>query len=97
MPRSAAQSLDEHEVQGPSWDLASEYTSPDCNALTDDLRALTGLLDRIEALNPTLVAALPDASSLNVASAQTVVATAQEVFRLSEQAGPLLSLSLIHI
>ncbi len=91
MPRSATRSLDEHEVQGPSWDLASEYTSPDCNALTDDLRALTGLLDRIEALNPTLVAALPDASSLDVASAQTVVATAQEVFRLSEQAGPLLS------
>ncbi len=90
MPRSATQSQDERQVQGPSWDLASEYTSPDCAALAADLHALTELLDRIEALNPALVAALHGASALDVASAQSVVATAQEVFRLSEKAGPLL-------
>ena len=91
MARDAKQPVDEHEVQGPSWDLASEYASPQCAALAADLRALTELLDRIEALNPALVAALPSAATLDVATAQPVIATAQEVFRLSEKAGPLLS------
>ncbi len=53
--------------------------------------ALSALLDRIEALNPALVGVLPIAATLDVADATQSTAVAQQVFVLSEQAGPLLS------
>jgi oligoendopeptidase F len=82
---------DEVKVQGPSWDLRSEYPGPDSTELAADLRALDELLDKIEALNPTLVGALPHAPDLDAVAAAPSLAAAQQVFRLSEQAGPLLS------
>ncbi len=81
---------DLHKIEGPSWDLASEYPAPDSNELEADLHALTALLDRIEALNPTLVEVLPVAASLDAASAAASVGVAQQIFKLSEQASPLL-------
>jgi len=83
--------LDEGRIEGPSWDLTSEYTSPQCAALSADLASLTEVLDHIEALNPTLVAVLPHAPKLDLASAQPCIAVAQQVFRSSEKAWPLLS------
>ncbi len=77
-------------IEGPGWDLASEYSAPDSAELQADLHALTLLLDRIEALNPTLVEALPGAASLDVAAAAASVTVAQQIFKLSEQASPLL-------
>ena len=41
-------------VQGPAWDLTSEYASPDAHAIQADLDVLSELLDRIEKLNEDL-------------------------------------------
>jgi len=65
-------------LQGPSWDLSSEYTSPKDAALEDDLRTVATLLDEMAALNPAL-----DGSDR--------VATAQQLFKLQEQATRLLA------
>jgi oligoendopeptidase F len=76
--------------EGPRWNLVSEYPGPDSAELNADLRALTDLLDRIEALNPVLIDVLPTAARLSVTAAADSIAVAQQVFRLSEQAAPLL-------
>jgi len=81
----------EVKIEGPGWELRSEYPGPDAAELAADLRALSELLDQIEALNPTLVAALPLAAGLDATTAAPSLAAAQQVFRLAEQAGPLLS------
>jgi len=86
-----ATASDETRIEGPSWDLASEYPSADSAELAADLAELSKLLDAIEALNPALVAALPNAATSSVAAAAPTTAVAQQVFKLSEQAGPLLS------
>jgi oligoendopeptidase F len=82
--------VDEHKVEGPSWDLASEYPGPASAELKADLLLLTSLLDRIEALNPILVDVLPMAPRLEVAAAAESIAVAQQIFLLSEEAAPLL-------
>ncbi|MEZ5557321.1 MAG: M3 family oligoendopeptidase [Pseudomonadales bacterium] len=64
-------------VQGPAWDLSSEYPGPDADAVQADLDALTAVLDRIEALNAAL-------------SGDEPVAAAQQIYRLREQAAVLL-------
>ncbi|HET6470212.1 MAG TPA: M3 family oligoendopeptidase [Pseudomonadales bacterium] len=86
-----ATASDETRIEGPRWDLASEYPSADSAELAADLAELSKLLDAIEALNPALVAALPNAATSSVAAAAPTTAVAQQVFKLSEQAGPLLS------
>ena len=84
-------SFEAYTLAGPSWDLASEYRGPESAELTADLRELSGLLDQIEALNPTLIDALPGAASLSLAASGASLAVAQQVARLAERAGPLLS------
>ena len=84
-------SFEAHTLAGPSWDLASEYRGPESAELTADLRELSGLLDQIEALNPTLIDALPGAAGLSLAASGASLAVAQQVARLAERAGPLLS------
>jgi len=83
--------MDEHRIEGPSWELASEYPGPDSAELKADLLLLSALLDRIEVLNPMLIDVLPIAAKLDVASAAQSIAVAQQVFLLSEEASPLLS------
>jgi oligoendopeptidase F len=83
--------MDEHKIEGPGWELASEYPGPDSAELKADLLLLSSLLDRIEALNPMLVDVLPVAPQLDAAAATESIAVAQQIFLLSEQAGPLLS------
>ncbi len=65
-------------VQGPAWDLSSEYAAPDAPTVEADLDAVTALLDEIEALNVGLTAADP-------------VPTAQAIYKLSVSARELLA------
>src|SRR5262249_36855409 len=46
--------------------------------------------DEIEALNPALIAVLPNAATLLVGDAAPTIDVAQRVFRIAEKAGPLL-------
>jgi oligoendopeptidase F len=84
------------DVQGPAWELASEYPGPDSPELVADLAALTALLDQIEALNPMLIDLLPRLPTLDVAAARPSIAVAQQIFRLSEEASRLLSNPLVY-
>jgi oligoendopeptidase F len=77
-------------VQGPAWNLSSEYPAADAPALEADLAMLAHLLDRIESINPVLQAQLSNARVLTMDSAGEAVTAAQQIFRLSEQAMPLL-------
>jgi oligoendopeptidase F len=79
------------EVEGPAWELTSEYPSVACAEIEADLAALTALLDQIEARNPTLIELLPRLTSLDVATAKPSIAVAQQIFRLTEQASRLLA------
>ena len=65
-------------VQGPAWDLSSEYAAPDAPSIEADLDAATALLDEIEALNAGLAAADP-------------VPAAQAIYKLSVSARELLA------
>jgi len=84
-------SMDDERIEGPGWDLASEYPAADSAELEADLAALSTLLDEVEALNPALIAALPNAATMSVDAAAPTIATAQRIFKISEKAGPLLS------
>ena len=64
-------------IQGPAWELASEYTGPDDPALEADLEKAEALCAEIESLNPGL-------------AEESRVATAQQIFRLREAASILL-------
>lgn len=70
-------------VQGPAWDLTSEYSSPDALAIQTDLDALSELLDRIEKLNE-------DLDGVGGVGGLGDVAAAQAIYKLSEQAVILL-------
>jgi len=80
----------EMRIAGPAWNLDTEYPSTDAAELEADLAALAALLDRMEAINPTLVAILPAAETLDVGDAAEAITAAQSIFRLTEQAAPLL-------
>jgi oligoendopeptidase F len=77
-------------VAGPAWDLEAEYPSADAARLAADLEALAALLDRIEAVNPVLIAVLPTAPSASADELSEAIAAARSVHRLAEEAGPLL-------
>ena len=77
-------------VQGPRWDLASEYPAPDSAEIEEDLARLTSLLDEVERLNAALVPLLATAGALSVGAAQGGIEAARRVFALSEEAAPLL-------
>ena len=64
-------------IQGPAWDLRSEYTSPDAKELNADLDRLNELCESIEALNPGL-------------ETEDRVRAAQQIYRLKDQASVLL-------
>ena len=80
----------EHGIVGPSWDLSTEYASVDAPELEADLAALGELLDEIAGVNPTLIAALPNARELRIEDAADAIAAAQHIYRLSECAIRLL-------
>jgi oligoendopeptidase F len=80
----------QQRISGPSWDLATEYRAPDAPELEADLAALARLLDRMEAVNPALVAVLPHAANIALRDAQDAIAAAQTVYKLNEEAAPLL-------
>ena len=44
----------DNQIQGPAWDLSSEYTATDAAELQADLDQVLRLCDAIEALNPEL-------------------------------------------
>lgn len=67
----------EIQVQGPAWDLGSEYAGPDAAELEADLEQVGVLCDTIEALNPRL-------------ESEDRVGVAQQLFKLRDQAGVLL-------
>jgi len=64
-------------VQGPAWDLSTEYASTEAPELETDLEKVEGLFGEIEALNPAL------------ADDEPVIA-AQQIFKLREQVSVLL-------
>jgi oligoendopeptidase F len=64
-------------IQGPAWDLRSEYTSPDAKELNADLDRLNELCESVEALNPGL-------------ETEDRVRAAQQIYRLKDQASVLL-------
>ena len=80
----------ETRIEGPSWDLSGEYASADAPEIDRDLAQLQALLDRVDALNPTLVAALPRAAELTPETARDAIAAAQSIYALSEEASLLL-------
>ena len=77
-------------VQGPSWNLASEYPGPDSAEIEADLARLTSLLDEVERLNADLVPLLESVGGLSVDAARGGIEAARRVFALSEEAGRLL-------
>ncbi|MGD8831880.1 MAG: M3 family oligoendopeptidase [Pseudomonadales bacterium] len=68
----------EDRIEGPAWDLDSEYTGPTADELEADLSQVTSLCAEIEALNPAL-------------DGDDRVATAQRIFKLRESASRLLA------
>ena len=65
------------QIQGPAWDLSSEYTATDAPELEADLAKANELFEAIEALNPDL-------------EGDARVGTAQQIFKLREEAAILL-------
>lgn len=69
--------MNDEPIQGPAWDLSSEYPGPDAPEVQADLDALSRLLDRIEQLNEEL-------------DGEGRIAAAQSIHKLSERAAILL-------
>ena len=67
----------ENQVQGPAWDLSSEYTSTSSAELEDDLKEVMQLCASIELLNGKL-------------QEEDRIGTAQEIFKLRQRAAILL-------
>lgn len=67
----------DNQIQGPAWDLSSEYASPDAAELESDLREVMRLCDAIEVRNGEL-------------NGDDRVRSAQEIFKLRQQAAVLL-------
>ena len=67
----------EPQVQGPAWQLASEYESTDAPEIDADLEVVDGIFDEMRVLNEGL-------------EGEDRVATAQQLFKLREQAATLL-------
>ncbi|NOX51187.1 MAG: M3 family oligoendopeptidase [Gammaproteobacteria bacterium] len=68
----------EVQTQGPAWDLSTEYTSVEDSQLLADIAAMDELLNEVALLNPGL-------------DTPHGVEKAQQIAKLSEQAGTLLS------
>jgi len=66
-----------NSIQGPAWDLSTEYASTDAAGLEDDLSEVMRLCDAIEALNETL-------------NGEDRINSAQQIFKLRQQAAVLL-------
>ncbi len=45
-----------NDLEGPAWDLSTEYAGPDAPALQADLDRATLIMDQLEAVNPRLTA-----------------------------------------
>lgn len=69
---------DSAQVAGPAWDLSDEYTSVDDQQIQADLSELDTLLAEVQALNGQL-------------DGDAAVAAAQQIAKLSERCGRLLS------
>ena len=66
------------EVSGPAWDLDSEYAGVDDPQIRSDLAELNSLLDEADGINPRL-------------AQEDAVGAAQQIAKLAERAGVLLS------
>ena len=77
-------------IQGPSWDLASEYPSADAAEIDADLAELERLLSEIETQNRILLVALDGAEALTAADAAEAIEAARRVYGFSEAASRLL-------
>lgn len=77
-------------IHGESWDLASEYPTADSPQIGADISKAEALLEEIEQRDETLVAVLGRADALDAETAPDVLAAAQRVFVLAEQAERLL-------
>lgn len=67
----------DNPIQGPTWDLSSEYAGTDAQELEADLEKVLTLCDAIDALNDKL-------------DGNDRIGTAQEIFKLQQQAAVLL-------
>ncbi len=72
-------SVRDSEIQGPAWDLSTEYASPDAPELQRDLDRATALMDEMEALAPALV----DAGASSVAGASLAAGASSAAGSLS--------------
>ncbi len=79
--------MTDESIQGPAWDLTSEYSGPEAPEIQADLDALSELLDRIEKLNEDLDGV--GDGVVGVAGPAGVLA-AQAIYKLYEQAVILL-------
>ena len=66
-------------VQGPQWDLTSEYNNTDDPKIDADRQAIDAHLAKIEGLN----------SSLTGAAGEALIEPAQQVFKLNEEVSRL--------
>jgi oligoendopeptidase F len=66
-----------NQIQGPAWDLSSEYASTNAETLEADLDQVTALCNAIEALNREL-------------DREDRIGTAQKIFKLRQEAAVLL-------
>lgn len=73
----------ETQIQGPAWDLSSEYASTDAAELETDLEQVLSLCDAIENLNSKL-------------DGEERISSAQEIFKLQQQAAVLLQNSSVY-
>ena len=77
-------------IEGPAWDLSTEYTAPDSADVADDLARLAATLDRLEEHSGRLAPHLPESEALTPSSAGAAIAVARDVFALAEEAEVLL-------
>jgi len=77
-------------IEGPKWDLSSEYSAPDALELEADLTELALLLGGIEQRNKQLIAVLPEIELLVLDGAQLLIKVARELFSMFEQASTIL-------
>ena len=77
-------------VEGPAWDLSTEYPAPDSTAVAEELVRLAATLDRLDVQSAQLEPHLADVEALPLARADAIIALARAVFAVSEEASLLL-------
>lgn len=78
-------------IEGPAWDLSTEYAAPDSADVAEDLARLGATLDRLDEQSGRLAPHLPQTEALAPSGAGEVIAVARDVFALAEEAEVLLA------